>query len=520
MDRVAIYCRLSDEDKDKISMFDESESIQNQKTLLTKYAIAKGWNIYKIYCDDDYSGMDGNRPEFNEMIQAAEMGKFNLVLCKHQSRFTRDFEMVEKYLHRKFPEWGIRFVSVTDNVDTKDKGNKKARQINSLVNEWYCDDISEAVRATFRTKREDGKFIGSFAPFGYMKNENDNNKFVIDEEAVRVVRMIFKWYLDGHGTQKIAYMLNERGILNPTKYKQNKGLKYKNSSATDSYGLWNKTTIRRMLRDETYIGHMVQGKREKINYKSEVVLNKPRDEWVVVKDTHESAVDQDTFYAVQKRLNNNIRSVGNGRTHIFAGKVQCLDCKSSLNKVKSGKGYSYLRCKLYARAPKNKLCTSHSIQLDQLEAIITEKIREYFAWICPDTLINRLQQKSLFSEKIEIMEKQLLMDEKQIGEKENIIKNLYVDKVNNRISHAQFYDLNDKFLKEKEGLMKRKKNIEREMIDIKNRLENAETWIEVIEKYKHFKKLNHAIVNTMIDYIEIGEKDDNNKKKIIIHWNF
>ncbi|MTI54046.1 recombinase family protein [Geosporobacter ferrireducens] len=520
MDKVAIYCRLSDEDKDKVNAYDESESIQNQKNLLTKYAIEKNWDIYKIYSDDDYSGMDEKRPEFNQMIVDAEQKKFDIVLCKHQSRFTRDLEMVEKYLHRKFPEWGIRFVSITDNVDTKDRGNKKARQINSLVNEWYCDDISEAVRATFKVKREDGKFIGSFAPFGYMKDKQDKNKFVIDEEAAIVVRAIFQWYLEGYGTQKIVYMLNEKGIPNPTKYKQERGLKYKNPSQTDSYGLWNKTTIRRMLRDETYIGHMVQGKREKVNYKLDVILNKPKDKWIVAKNTHEPIIEQDLFYAVQKRLNNNIRSSGEGKTHIFAGKIKCLDCKSSMNKVRSGKDYAYLRCKLYARAPASRLCTSHSIQLDKLEEIISDKIRRYFSMTNSDTLIDRLKQNDLFCRRIGTLEKELFAVEKQIREKDNIMKSLYIDKANDIITPIQFYELNDIFIQDKEGLMKRKKSIEKAMTDIKDQLNNTEKWIEIIRKYKGFNKLTPAMVNTFIDYVEIGETDSSSEKKIIIYWNF
>ncbi|SHK14105.1 Site-specific DNA recombinase [Geosporobacter subterraneus DSM 17957] len=520
MDRVAIYCRLSDEDRDKFSEFDESESIQNQKSLLTKYAMEQGWNIYNIYSDDDYSGLDDKRPAFNQMIQDAEKGKFNIVLCKHQSRFTRDVEVVERYLHRKFPEWGIRFVSITDHVDTKDKSNKKARQINSLVNEWYCEDISEAVRATFRVKREDGRFIGSFAPYGYMKHEMDKNRLVIDPEAATIVRMIFKWYMEGYGTQQIASMLNERNILNPTRYKQDKGLKYKNPFMTDMHGLWNKTTIRRILRDATYIGHVIQGKREKVNYKSEVILNKPRDEWVIVEDVHEPILDHSIFYAAQKRLNNNIRSTGDGRAHIFAGKVKCLDCKSTMNKVRSGRGHTYLRCKLYGIASQNRICTSHSILLDQLEAMIAEKIKEHFSRLSFDRLVSRLKQETLLEKQAKRSAKLHTGIKKQISEIDLIIKSIYADKVKHKLAEDQFNDLIHKFLEEQKGLVEHKENIEKEIENCKKRLENTEYWAGIIEKYKNPERLNHAMVNGLIDYIEIGEKDDNKERKIIIHWLF
>ena len=163
-DKVAIYARLSKEDKNK-QFLEESESIQNQKNMLINYSIEKNWNIYDIYCDEDFSGIDDTRPEFNRLLQDAKNKKFNIILCKSQSRFTRDTIYVEDYLHNKFQQWGVRFISVVDSVDTEDKGNKKSRQINGLVNEWYLEDLSDNIRKTFDTKRKMGEFIGAFAPF-------------------------------------------------------------------------------------------------------------------------------------------------------------------------------------------------------------------------------------------------------------------------------------------------------------------------------------------------------------------
>jgi len=162
--RAAIYCRLSNEDADKS---DESESIANQKLLLMEYAVSQGFIIHKIYSDDDCSGLDRARPQFNQMLADARNGLFNIILCKTQSRFTRDMELVEKYIHGLFNDWHIRFIGLIDNVDTNVKGNKKARQIYAMINEWYSEDLSENIRAVFRRKMRDGQFLGSFAPFGY-----------------------------------------------------------------------------------------------------------------------------------------------------------------------------------------------------------------------------------------------------------------------------------------------------------------------------------------------------------------
>ncbi len=316
MDKVAIYCRLSDEDRNKSNKFDESESIQNQKNILTKYAIEQGWNIYNIYSDDDFSGLDSERPEFNRMIKDAQMGRINIILAKTQARFTRDMELVEKYLHKDFVEWGIRFVGFADFVDTNQKGNKKARQINGLVNEWYCEDISASIRTVFNSKREDGDFIGSFATYGYKKDPDNKHKLIIDEDAAEVVKLIFDLYLQGNGTQHIAYILNERGIPNPSKYKQLNGEKFVNSSQKDSYGLWNKTTVKRMLTNEMYLGHMQQRKREKVSYKTKKIRSIPKEQWIVVKNTHEPIIDEKTFFTVQNRLRSRARSTGTGNTYI------------------------------------------------------------------------------------------------------------------------------------------------------------------------------------------------------------
>ena len=204
--KAAIYCRLSKEDEDKIG---ESESIQNQKSMLLQYAIEKGFDIYQIYSDEDYSGIDRNRPAFNSMLQAASEHQFDVVLAKTQSRFTRDMELVEKYLHGKFMEWGVRFIAVVDHVDTNDTANKKSRQINGLINEWYLEDLSTNVRSVLDHKRKEGLFIGSFARYGYCKDPNAKGKLIIDPEAAEVVRRIFSMALNGIGAHKIARILND-----------------------------------------------------------------------------------------------------------------------------------------------------------------------------------------------------------------------------------------------------------------------------------------------------------------------
>ena len=222
--KAAIYCRLSEEDRDKRSFADDSASIQNQKSMLVQYAIEQGWEIYGIYSDDDYAGADRNRPAFRRLLEDAEKRLFDIILCKTQSRFTRELELVEKYLHGLFPQWGIRFVSIVDNADTDVKGNKKSRQINGLVNEWYLEDMSDNIRSVLRNRRENGFHIGATALYGYQKDPERKGHLIIDEEAAQVVREVFTLFSQGYGKSAIARMLNDRGVPNPTEYKRRKGI--------------------------------------------------------------------------------------------------------------------------------------------------------------------------------------------------------------------------------------------------------------------------------------------------------
>ena len=244
--KAAIYCRLSEEDRNKQFETDDSNSIQNQKAMLLQYAMEQGWEVYNLYSDDDYTGSDRRRPEFNRLLEDAKAHRFDIVLCKTQSRFTRELELVEKYIHGLFPIWGIRFVSIVDNADTANKGNKKSRQINGLVNEWYLEDMSENIRSVLTNRRQNGFHIGAFALYGYKKDPDQKGHLIIDEEAAAVVREVFTLFSQGYGKTAIARMLNDRGIPNPTEYKRLHGLRYQQPKRKNST-LWKYFAISDML---------------------------------------------------------------------------------------------------------------------------------------------------------------------------------------------------------------------------------------------------------------------------------
>lgn len=298
---AAIYCRLSKEDSGREDGTN-SESIVNQRKLLTDYAQKKDFEIYDYYIDEDRSGLDRERPEFLRLIEDAKLGRFSVVLCKTQSRFTRDMELVEKYIHGFFPLWGIRFISVVETYDTAIKGNKKARQISGLVNEWYCEDLSENIKAVLLRKMQDGEFIGSFACYGYKKAVDNKHELEIEEETAQVVRDIFGMYLEGYGIAQIADILRLRQVLTPTAWKQSKGLLYINPSAKQNGECykWSTSTIKKILSNEAYIGTLIQGREQKISYKDKKMRSVPKKDWICVPNHHEAIINKEVFEQVRQ----------------------------------------------------------------------------------------------------------------------------------------------------------------------------------------------------------------------------
>ena len=283
-ERAAIYCRLSEEDKGKGSAENDSNSIQNQRALLTEYAHSHGWEIYEIYIDDDYSGADRSRPAFKRMLHAAEEKRFDIILCKTQSRFSRELEVVERYINRLLPQWGIRFLSLVDNADSANEDNLLLRQINGIMDEHYLAELSKNIRSVLTHRRKNGFHIGSFALYGYRKNPDRRGHLLIDEEAAAVVREVFTLFSQGYGKTAIARMLNERGIPNPTEYKRLQGIRYRQPKGKGST-LWKYFAISNMLTNEIYIGNMVQGKYGSVSYKTKQNKPRPKEEWIRTEGT-------------------------------------------------------------------------------------------------------------------------------------------------------------------------------------------------------------------------------------------
>lgn len=250
--KVAIYCRLSQEDRDKKNKEDDSESIKNQKIMLQEYAEDQGWEIQGIYSDDDYTGTDRNRPAFNKVLELAKHKEIDIVLCKSQSRFARELEIIQKYINGLFLEWGIRFISITDNIDNMKEGTTVISQMTGIMDEDYLAKLSKNIKSGLRIKRTNGEHTGGLVLYGYKKDPDKKGHLVIDQEAAEVVREVFSLYNQGMGKTAIARELNNRGIPNPTQYKVKQGVAYK-KPPSELGTKWKYFSISNMLSNEMYI---------------------------------------------------------------------------------------------------------------------------------------------------------------------------------------------------------------------------------------------------------------------------
>ena len=299
--RGIIYVRLSQEDLDR-EKGNVSKSILNQLLMLLTYCNDKGIEVIGIFYEEDISGSDGTREEWNKTLLFCELGNTDIYVCKTQARFARSIEFVEKYLHKKFIEWNIRFLSIVDNIDTYNKGNKKSSQITAMVDEWKIEEQSINTIKTLRAKNDAGQWTGSFAPYGYIEDPEDMYHLVIDEEAAKVVREIYSKYANGIGYYKICQSLNERKIPTPSKHKKLQGLKFVCPQCPNGAEFWNTDTIRKILLDETYDGILIQHRTERIAYNIKGYKKIPKNEQSIIACAHEKIVDPEISKVVRKKF--------------------------------------------------------------------------------------------------------------------------------------------------------------------------------------------------------------------------
>ena len=489
MNKVGIYLRLSSEDKDKKDT--NSESIKNQRNMLIDYINKnEDFILYDEYCDEDLSGAGTYRPEFERLIKDCENKKIDIVLCKSQSRFSRDMEIIEKYINNKFIEWNIRFISLSDNADTNNVGNKKSRQINGLVNEWFLEDISNNIRSALKIKMKQGELVSAFPPYGYIISKGKTNKLVIDPIASIIVKKIYTLYLKGFGYTAIAGKLNDEKIPSPSYYKYLNGYKLNIvSNKPINKIIWNPNAIKNILTNEVYIGNLIQGKRTTVNYKNHKIIKKDKSLWIKNDSTHKAIIDINTFTKVQSLIRNNKRTITKkGNYHIFSGVIYCNEC-GNIMKKKNSSLHEYLVCS------NNNCINNKSIRYDNLENIILNETNKIIFKYYDEIEINKLLQNH--------PSKNIIQLENKINSIKQKLKTLYKDKLNNIINDELFLELF--------------KDYEKEILFLTKLIEQNNK-DKPLKSIKSFDKLNRSIINEFINSIYIS-KIENNYRKIIINWN-
>lgn len=492
---VALYLRLSREDGDK----EVSESILNQEQFLKRYAKEQGFEDVTIYSDDGYSGTNFDRPAFIQLINDIEQQKISVVITKDLSRLGRDYILTGHYIERYFPTNHIRYIAVNDGVDTfEEQRNHDMTPFKSLFNDMYAKDISQKVRTALTTKRKDGIFIGSFAPYGYKKDPQNKGKLLIDGDISDHVKKIFELYLSGETLQSISTKLTEQGIETPSQVKGMKG----NQKQFGSSGVWNDVMVKRILTNPTYIGNLTQNRSKKISYKVDKRLSIQQKDWIVVENTHQPIITDYDFKEVQNRLavrgyQSEKRKVGQ---HLLTGIVFCEDCGAPMATIKAGETRRYLVCTTWRRNAKLGLCTTHCINEKLIIDVVREQLKEFaLKYIDVKMLLNDYNSHVVESSSLN---KELMKIYQQIEQNNKVKLSLYKDKVKKVITEEEFVKFSQELTLENAKLELQKSDIEDKVNNQKNCEENKES---IVDSVVTFESIDRNMIMMLIDKIYIGK---------------
>lgn len=507
---AAGYLRLSREDGDKL----ESDSIKNQRELIKEFfAEHNELHLVDEYVDDGYSGTSYERPAFQRLMEDVKSGKINCIIVKDLSRLGRNYIETGRYLEKIFPFLGVRFISILDHYDSASEGNEADQIIvpfKNLINDAYCRDISTKIRSQLDVKRKNGKFIGSFACYGYRKDPKDVNRLLVDPYAADIVRTVFRMKLEGCNSQRIAEKLNGMGVLPPAEYKRSKGLNYDCGYRTGNHPKWGVVSINRILTNEMYTGTMVQGINSKINYKIKQSRAVPKEEWIRVANTHEAIIEKPVFDEVQRLLGFDTRTAPEKReVYLLSGLVVCSDCGQNMVRrvvSKGGKKYTYYHCSTYKSG---NGCSAHLVNADKLAQLVLEAIQVQIELLLRAE--NILRQINGISEEqpfIKTINQHMSELDGEIERYRNLKTQAYTDMLDDVITREEFKDINRRFSERLDSAIKQKK----ELLENKHRLLKNQThmkpWLDDFKKYRNIKKLERNIAVTLIDHIIVYGKNE------------
>lgn len=508
--RAALYVRLSREDEGEK---EESYSVTSQREILKEYVKQHpDMEIFDIYVDDGFSGTNFDRPNFIRMMEDIKKGMVNCVLVKDLSRFCRNAVDGGYYLDDVFTRLRIRFIAINNCLDTFSPNMNASTRcitvgVQNVINESVAATTSVNVRSTLNLCRQKGQFIGSFACYGYLKDPMDHHRLIIDEEASEVVRKIFSMFINGKSIIGIAKELNAQNIPNPSFYKKLKGMRYNHPSKDKNDGLWSDSSVRRILKNETYAGNMVQGKNTTISYKIKKCRQVPREDWIIVKGTHEPIIDEETFKRVQSMFSNHVRtSPKTFEADLFAGLVKCSDCKKLMNKKTNVQPYGTYR---YYKCPGNKKlkippCGNHTIRIDKLEQAVLQTLQKM---IDTSLEISSLAEEINALPKNETRGKSLDAALESIKkEREKLLKmqlDLYPDWKDGIISKSEYLSLKERTICELKRLEEKENEAKKAREELEQCLTSSNLFLKAFTKYGRLESLNRAMILELIEEIMV-----------------
>ena len=512
--KTALYLRLSRDDGTET----ESNSIASQREILKEYLKRyPDMELVEIYSDDGYSGTNFDRPDFIRMMEDVYSGKINCIVVKDLSRFGRNYIEIGNYLDNFFVSHRVRFVAINNNFDNLTTGNYVVSNlltlsITNVTNESQAASTSVNVRGTLNLRRQQGKFIGSFPTYGYLKDPNDNHHLIIDDETAPVVRMIFERFIAGDSIIGITKDLNEMGIPNPSMYKKQKGFNYKHPSGRSNDGLWPDSSVRRILQNRMYIGDMVQGRNTTYSYKIKQCRAIPKDEWIVVEGTHDAIIEKETFYNAQALFNRNIRcSPKKNTVDLFSGLIRCADCKRVMNKKTNQHSYGtyhYYRC-VTARKLKKKACTNHTIRIDKLEQAVLLTVQNMIntATTMSDLLTQINNNEKRKKESMHI--KKALRT--QITEREKLVSmitELYPDWKSGVITVDEYQMLKERFNERLRVIDDKIASLKKSVEHFQNGITENNDFVLHFKKYGNIEGLTRPLLTELIEEILVYEGGD------------
>ena len=512
-DVTALYARLSKDD----DLVGDSNSIVHQKEILAKYAKEHGFTNIEFYVDDGFSGTNFNRPDFQRMMADAEEGKISTVIVKDMSRFGRDYIMVGYYTEIYFSNLDIRFIAINDNVDSNIQTENDLTPFKNVFNEWYARDTSKKIRAVFRAKGNSGKHLTTNPPFGYKKDPNDKDKWIIDDEAAATVRRIFQMYVDGYRISEIGHKLTEEKVETPMLYYMNRGIK---TNARSEYPeIWDSMSVKYILSQTAYAGHTVNFQTAVKSYKTKKQIRLPKEDWIIYRNTQEPIIDEKTFETVQQ-----MRKVKRARTkynepNMFSGLLYCADCGNHLTiqRVARNRKMDNFSCATY-RKKKKGLCSCHRILVSDLETIVKEDLKKVCEYVflhekefTDEYLSGSKRETAKFQSKTKAELKRLSERQEEIGK---IIRKLYEDNVCGRITDERFDFLAKSYEDEGNDLKTKIQEFKNALASSVQDEEKLSKFLKVVKSYTKIEELTPEILNSFIEKIYIGETEKYDGRKM------